>query len=341
MNTVKQVWVWAEHYRGSVNPAVLGLLGKARELAHEIDGGSVGVVLAGADSKNITDELFNYGADFIYLADDTSVNLSDTESCARLVAELARQYQPEIVLWGATGPGKEIAARTAVRLNTGLTAHCIALDIVEIDGRKQLAASVSGWGGSAVIRITCPKQRPQMVTVKAGIFTSVRPEKRTGKIIHVKITQEPARLETIEVIEATASAGSLEQAEVVVAAGWGMNSLGGIAQAEELANLLGGSVGGTRPAVDAGWISHDRMIGQSGISVAPRLLITLGVSGAAQFASTVTGAKFILAIDKNPDAPIFEMADLGIAGDLQEILPRLITKIRAVKGKSWTDISKE
>ncbi|MDD5127120.1 MAG: electron transfer flavoprotein subunit alpha/FixB family protein [Dehalococcoidales bacterium] len=333
MKNTHQVWVWIEHHKDVINVGSLGLLGKARELAQQLGGGNVAAVLAGTDSPQITEELFSYGADDIYLADDKSISLFDSESCAGFVAGLAREHKPEIMLWGATSLGKEIAARAAVKLDTGLTAHCIALDIVEIDNVTQLAASVSGWGGNAIIRIICPQKRPQMATVKAGIFPPARFEKRQGGIIRVKAAQSPARIEVIEVITAPERADAPEQAEVVVAGGWGMSSLGGLEQAAELAKLLGGSLGGTRPSVDAGWISHDKMIGQSGVSISPRLLITLGVSGAAQFTSTVQSSKFIMAIDKNPDAPIFEMADLGIIGDLPEILPRLIEKIKAVKDK--------
>ena len=182
------------------------------------------------------------------------------------------------------------------------------------------------------IKIICPQKRPQMASVKPGIFAPLKPEKRDGEIIRVEVGKETPRLEIIEIAEEAEKTGALEHAEVVVAGGWGMSCFGDFKPAEELAETLGGSVGGTRPAVDAGWIPHEHMIGQSGVTVAPRLLVTLGVSGAAQFATTALGSRFILAVDKNPAAPIFEMADLGIVGDLQEVLPLLTGKIRELKG---------
>jgi len=317
---------------GELAPVSLGLLGKARELSEQLGGGGVAAVLAGTDSEEAVTELMNYGADRVYLADDPSLNAFDTESCARLVSSLVQSYNPEIFLWGATSLGSEIAARVAAGLETGLIAHCIDLSIEKIEGIKQLAAVVVGWGGNITIRVICPKKRPQMATAKSGIFTLPKPVERKGEVIRVEVGEGTSRLDIVEVEEAKESETTLEEAEAVVAGGWGMNCLGDFKPAEELAQLLGGGVGGTRPAVDAGWIPHEKMIGQSGITVAPRLLVTLGVSGAAQFATTVMGSRVILAVDKNPRAPIFEMADIGIVGDLQEVLPLLISKIEVLKG---------
>ena len=169
-----------------------------------------------------------------------------------------------------------------------------------------------------------------MATVKPGIFLPPEPKKRSGEVIPVKVDDKTSRLDIVEVVEEQEETTSLEEAEVVVVGGWGLNSLGGFQAVDELAQVLKGSVAGTRPALDAGWIPVERMIGQSGKTVAPQLLVTLGVSGAAQFATAVLSSKFILAVDKNPRAPIFEMADIGIVGDLQDVLPLLIDKLRAI-----------
>ncbi len=160
----------------------------------------------------------------------------------------------------------------------------------------------------------------------------MEPRKRSGEVIPVEVEDVVSRLDIVEVVEEREETTSLEQAEVVVTGGWGLISLGGFQAVVELAQVLGGSVAGTRPALDAGWVPAERMIGQSGKTVAPKLLVTLGVSGAAQFATGALGSGFILAVDKNPNAPIFEMADLGIVGDLQDILPLLINKLRVMKG---------
>ena len=172
-----------------------------------------------------------------------------------------------------------------------------------------------------------------MATVGPGIFSPPEPTKKSGEVIPVEVEFESSRLEIVEVIEERKETVALEQAEVVVVGGWGLNSGGGFQAVNELAEILGGVVAGTRPALDAGWIPDERVIGQSGETIAPQFLITLGVSGAPQFATGVLNSKTILAVDRNPRAPIFEMADIGVVGDLQEVLPLLISRLRAIKGK--------
>lgn len=328
----RQVWVWVTHYREELDKVSLGLLGKAHELCQQLGGGEVASVLVGADSQQMVAELIDYGSDKVYLANDFST--FETELCAHLMARLIRIHQPEIVLWGATSLGREIASRVAAKLGTGLTAHCIDLYIEEVGGECQLVAVVAGWGGNLTLKIICPQKRPQMATVKPGIFSPAERKKRSGEIIPVEVEDRASRLDIAEVVEEPEETTSLEQAEVVVVGGWGLNALGGFQAVDELAQVLGGSVAGTRPALDAGWLPAGRMIGQSGKTVAPQLLVTLGVSGAAQFATAVLGSKLILAVDKNPQAPIFEMADIGIVGDLQDVLPLLINKLRTIKGKT-------
>jgi len=328
-----QVWVWAEHYQGKLAKVSLGLLGKAHELCLQLGGGEVASVLVGSDSQELVAELIDHGSDKVYLADDTRLSPFDTELCTHLMTELIQSHQPEIVLWGATSMGREIASRVAARLTTGLTAHCIDLCIEEVSGQRQLVGTVAGWGGNIALKIICPHRRPQMATVKSGIFPLPEPRKRSGEVIPVKVEDGSSHLNIVEVVEQE-EVTSLEQAEVVVVGGWGLSSLGGFQAVDELAQILKGSVAGTRPALDAGWIPAERMIGQSGKTVAPRLLVTLGVSGAAQFATGVLSSKFILAVDKNPDAPIFEMADIGIVGDLKDVFPLLAEKLRAIKGKT-------
>ncbi len=326
-----QVWVWAEYYQEELARASLGLLGKARELCQQLGGGEVASILVGTDSKQLVTELIDHGSDKVYLANNPSLSPFETELCAHLMTQLIQNHQPEIVLWGATSLGRETASRVAAKLSTGLTAHCIDLYIENIKGKHQLVAVVAGWGGNLTLKIVCPQRRPQMATAKPGIFAPPEPKKRNGEVIPVQVTREASRLDIVEVVEEREETAPLEQAEVVIAGGWGLSSVGGFQAVEELAQLLEGSVGGTRPALDAGWIPAERMIGQSGKTIAPQFLVTLGVSGAAQFATAVLTSKLILAVDKNPQAPIFEMADIGIVGDLQDVLPLLIDKIRAIR----------
>jgi electron transfer flavoprotein alpha subunit len=329
-----EVWVWAEHYQGELLGVSLGLLNKARELCQQLGGGEVASVLFGTQSQRLANELIDYGSDKVYLADDPALSPFDTELRARLMANIIQDHQPEIVLWGASSLESETASRVAAKLSTGLTAHCIDLSIEEIDGRHQLVTIVAGWGGNLSLKIICPEKRPVMATIKPGIFPPAVPQRRSGQVISVPVEDRASRLEIIEVVEQQKEVAGLEQAEVVVVGGWGLYSLGGFQAVDELAQVLGGIAAGTRPALDAGWIPRERMIGQSGQIVAPRLLVTLGVSGAPQFATGVLGSRLILAVDKNPDAPIFEMADIGIVGDLQEVLPLLIEKVRRIRSQT-------
>jgi len=250
------------------------------------------------------------------------------------MTQLIQSHHPEIVLWGATSLGQETAARVAAETGTGLTAHCIDLYIEKIKEKPQLVTVVAGWGGNLTLKIICPEERPQMATVKPGIFSPPDPVKRSGEVISVEPEDEAPSFEIVEVVEEQEETLPLEQAEVVVAAGWGLSTSGGFQAVEELAEILGGVVAGTRPALDAGWIPAERMIGQSGKTVAPQLLVTLGVSGAPQFATGVLNSRVIFAVDKNPQAPIFEMADIGIVGDLQDVLPLLINKLSVLKAKT-------
>ena len=326
-----QVWVWVEHYQEEIAKISLGLLGKARVLCQQLGGGDVVSVLVGAASPQTVVKLINCGSNRVYLVEDPSISLAETERCAHFMSKLIQNCQPEVVLWGATSLGRETAARVAAKLKTGLTAHCIDLFIEEINGAYQLVAVVAGWGGNMTLKIICPERRPQMATVKPGIFPPPQLRHLSGEVIPIRMEEETSRIDIIEVVEEQKEKSSLLQAAVVVVGGWGLSSLGGFTAIEELAQVLRGSVAGTRPALDAGWIPTERMIGQSGITVAPQLLVTLGVSGAAQFATAVLNSKLIVAVDNNPGAPIFEMADIGIVGDLREVLPLLINKIKAIK----------
>jgi electron transfer flavoprotein alpha subunit len=332
----RRIWVWTEHHRDQIARVALGLLGRARELGQQLGHTEVAAVLVGTDSPRLAEELLAHGADRVYVAGKPS--LFQTEGCADLMTRLVQRYQPEIVLWGATSLGQDIAARVAARLDTGLTAHCIDLQVQEMSGEPQLVATVAGWGGNLALKIICPDKRPQMATVKPGIFSLPAPKERQGEVILLKegVDVAPAepRLDIVEVVAERDETSPLEQAATVVAGGWGLVSCGGFKLVEELAQVLGGKVGGTRPALDAGWISAEQMIGQSGKTIAPRLLITLGISGAAQFTTSILNSRFILAIDRNPEAPIFEMADIGIVGELPEVLPLLIGRLKAIKGQT-------
>ncbi len=333
MGQNKEIWVFGEHRDGHIARVTLELLGKAAELCPRLRARVVSLLVGSGVDKLITD-LSLYGAEKIYLVDAPRLEYYQSEAYASAVADLIKEHQPEIFLLGATDIGKDLAPRVAAKVDTGLTAHCVELKIEDHEGVPLLSQIVPGWGGEKMITIICPRKRPQMAAVKPGVFDL--PARKTGgkaEIIKIspQLNDKHFRARTIEVREAKSSAVALAEAEVVVAAGWGVYSLGDLKLVEELAETVGGAVGGTRPVVDKGWITADRMIGQSGKIVSPRLFISLGASGAMHFTTGFGKSKFILAVEQNPQAPIFKVADVGIVGDLSEVLPCLIEEFKKLK----------
>ena len=326
-----EIWVIAEQRHGSVAEVSLELLGKGRTLSRGL-GLTLSSVLLGDAVERAADELVFHGAEKVYLFEDERLSHYQGDAYARLLTDIAREHRPEIILIGATEIGKELAPKVAARLRTGLTAHCIDLHIDEVDGAPQLVHMVPGWGGNLVMHIVCPQKRPQIVTVRPGILRKPeRSEDNRGEIVRVEPRLKAgdfSRMETVEVVEELAGDAPLESADVVVCGGWGMSALGDFSEIKELADVLGGVVAGTRPAVDKGWVDETRMIGQSGQSVRPRLFVSLGASGAMHYTTGFTGSQIVLAVDKNPQASIFQTADIGIVGDLREVLPCLIEELR-------------
>jgi electron transfer flavoprotein alpha subunit len=332
MITHNDVWVWAETRSGGLVGVTMELLGKARELANSLNG-SVAAVLIGDKVDGLVQELIEYGADTVYVAQDSRLHLYQNSAYTRILADLIQEQKPEIFLLGSTSLGKDLAPRIAARLKTGLTAHCIDLTIEEIEGKKLMVQVVPGWGGGMMIKILCPEKRPQMATVTAGMMERLpRDPNRKGQVIKItpKLEDKDFRAKTVDVVERKVEGILLEAAEVIVSVGWGMNAVGGIEPARKLAQLLGGVVAGTRPAVDKGWMPTDAMIGQSGKTVKPRLFVSLGASGAPHYTTGFLKSKAILAVDNNPQAPIFQACDVGIVGDLKEILPLLEAEIKSV-----------
>jgi electron transfer flavoprotein alpha subunit len=244
-----------------------------------------------------------------------------------VLAKACQDYLPSILLFGATSMGMELAPRLAARLDTGLSAHCLDL---QLDAQGDLLQMVPGWGGGVVATIKCPKHRPQMATVRPGVMQKCKPSRRYGEVrpLTVAADLDLSGPRVIEIHREKQPALPLEQAEVVVAGGWGLGGPDGWKLLEELAGLLGGAVGATRPPVDEGWVSAEQMIGQSGKTVRPRLYVGVGISGMSHHVVGMDGAEFVVAINTDPQAPIFEVADLAIVGDYREILPPLIEAIR-------------
>ena len=322
-----EVWVWVEQRRGELQRVSLELIGKDAELARGL-GVGLGAVLMGAEVEGLAQELIEHGAEWVYLAESQALRLYDNEAYTRVLTALIKESWPEVLLMGATSIGKDLAPRVAARLRTGLNAHCIDICVEEVGGRRGVVYLVAGFGAT-MMKLTC-QRRPQMATVRPGILPLPRRDgARRGEVVRTApdLGGAPLRAQTLEIIEEPTGEG-LEGAEVVVAGGWGMSTLGGFKLVEELAAVLGGAVGGTRPALDKGWITEWQLIGQSGKTVSPKLFVSLGASGAMHFTTGFTRAKVVLAVDQDPKAPIFEVADVGIVGDLGEVLPCLIEELK-------------
>lgn len=331
MSNSGEVWVIGEHRRGRLEEVSLELLSKGTALSQKM-GVTLSSVLLGDKVEEVARELVFHGAEKVYLLEDARFRYYQSEAYARLLAGVIKEHEPQIILMGATEIGKELAPKVAAKLRTGLTAHCIDLYVGEVDGVPHLIHVVPGWGGNLVMHIICPQRRPQVVTVKPGVLPkAARDENKKGKIIRVKPDvrdEDFRRIETVEVVEESPQGKLLESADVVVCGGWGMNALGDFSRVQELADILGGVAAGTRPAMDKGWVDEARMVGQSGKTVSPGLFVSLGASGAMHYTTGFMGSKVILAVDQNPQAPVFQMADIGIVGDLREVLPCLIEELK-------------
>lgn len=333
MEQSKEIWVFGEQGGGRVAKVTLELLGKAAELCPKLRARVVSLLI-GSGIERLTVDLSAYGAEKIYLVDDPRLEYYQSEAYASTVADLVKENTPEVFLLGATDIGKDLAPRVAAKVCTGLTAHCVDLMIEDYEGLSLLYQIVPGWGGNKRVAIVCPKKRPQMATIKPGVFSlPLQKTDKRAEVVRVsaKLNDKHFRTRTVEVKEAKPPALALEEAKIVIAAGWGVYSLGDFKLVRELAEVVGGAVGGTRPVVEKGWVREDCMVGQSGKVVSPELFISLGASGAMHFTTGFERSRFILAVDKNPQAPIFKVADIGIVGDLCEVLPCLIKEFRKLE----------
>jgi electron transfer flavoprotein alpha subunit len=320
------VWVIAEQIECRVLAVSFQLVGQARKLAAEL-GVPVEVVLLG---DRLEDEqarqLIAAGADRVYLGNAPELALYQPELYTEMIVALAQERQPDIILVGSTSMGRELAPLVAARLETGLAAHCIDL---LLDENGVLEQRIPAYGG--LISIVCPKRRPQMATVARGVFPRPAPDaSRVGEVVLLELPLDvPRRVETLEVVLEEPRGVPLESASIVVAGGAGAGDPGGWRQIAELAEVLNAALGSTRPAVDEGWIGLETMVGQSGNMVSPKLYIGVGLSGELQHMVGVVGARVMVAINHDPQAPVFEQVDYGVVDDCREFVPVLIDKIRA------------
>jgi electron transfer flavoprotein alpha subunit len=328
----KGVWVFAEQ-RGGVMPEVVAeLLGQGRRLADEL-GVELGAALLGHGLDGLTGELFALGADVVYLADDQRLAAFNDDIYCEVLARLIAEHQPEILLAGATALGRSLIPRVATAAATGLTADCTGL---AIDPEKRLLLQTRpAFGGNIMATIICPSARPQMATVRPRVMKrGQRVEGRSGRLVRLDLTPEDqAATQVLEVVQALDEQVNLVGAEVVVTGGRGLGGPEGFELVREMATALGGVVGATRGAVDAEWIGHAHQVGQTGRTVAPKLYVALGVSGAVQHLVGMQGSETIVAVNNDPNAPIFDVAHYGIVGDLFEVAPAMLNRLQQLRGQ--------
>lgn len=328
---LQRVWVFIEQEDGRAHGVSWELLGAATRLARELDHGVVEAVLLGQAIEPLAARAIAYGAARVYVVDEPVLALYRNMPYSRAIAELVDAYKPVIFLIGATTLGRDLASAIATRVKTGLTADCTELAIDK--EKKILAATRPTFGGNLMATILCRTQRPQMATVRPRVLPM--PEQQAdaaGEIVHVPfgLRETDVPVKRLDFVPSEAQA-DIENAEIVVAGGRGVGGPEGFALLQQLADALGGVLGASRPAVDAGWIDVARQVGQTGKTVRPRLYIAAGISGAIQHRVGVTGSDCILAINSDPNAPIFGIADVGIVGDLFDVVPELIRQVKAVR----------
>jgi electron transfer flavoprotein alpha subunit len=319
----KQIWIFGDYRNYFQNRVTLQLLAKAKDLAQEINA-DVCVLVMGHHTQEYIDEYIAHGADIVHSFDHKDLTDYKVDKFVYLTSQLAQQYQPEIFLIGGTSFGHEYAPRIAKRLQTGLTADCIALSI---NDNKCLVQTAPAFGGNLLAEIVTPNHRPQMATVRPGTFQELPHDyERKGKVIHHDYaTNSPKeRIRWIRSEREPQTEQSLEKASVVVCGGRGMQSKKKFKKLFDLARLIRGEVGATRPVVYSRWTSPETLVGQAGKPVSPQILFSFGISGAIQHTAAISDAKFIIAINKNPHATIMKMADVAIVSDANQVCSALI-----------------
>ena len=323
LDAYKGVWVFAEQRDCKVLNIAFELLGEGKKLANSL-GVELGAVLIGDNVADKAQELFAYGADVVYLVEDPALKNYRTESYTAVIENLVNTYKPEIVLIGATNIGRDLGPRVAGRIHTGLTADCTEL---AIDPETRLLMQTRpAFGGNIMATILCPNTRPQMSTVRPGVMKKAAPNNNySGKVVKVKYDAATlVRTIVKEIVREASRVVNLEEAQVIIAGGRGVGNAEGFKVLQQLADKLGGMLGASRGAVDAGWIPANYQVGQTGKTVHPKIYVACGISGAIQHVAGMQNSHIIIAINKNPNAPIFKVADYGIVGDFAQVVPVLI-----------------
>ena len=361
----KNVWVFCEQRQGKMMPTSYELLSEGRKLANELNVDLCGILL-GDNVEDLAKDLGKYGADKVYVYDSPLLKNYTTEGYTKIICDAVMEFKPEIMIYGASNIGRDLAPRCAARLHTGLCADCTHLDIdmpnykdflreastlteerisglgvirlfgEDYDINMDMKMTRPAFGGNLMASIVCPRFRPSMATVRPGVMKKVVLETpHACEIIHPDfvLTEDDFDTEVLEVVKAARKMVDLIGADYIVSVGRGISKdiEGGIKLAEELADVLGGVVGSSRAVVDAGWLPADHQVGQTGKTVHPKVYVALGISGAIQHQAGMKESGTIIAVNKNETAPIFEIADYGIVGDLFKVTPLLIDSIKKIK----------
>ena len=322
----KGIWVFAEQRRGTLTPVSLELLGKAQELAGRLNQ-EVSALLVGVDVSGIAETLIKHGADNVYLVQHETLKDYRTIAYTKVFEELINKHRPNILLLGATHIGRDLAPRVSRRVGAGLTADCTELTIDPEEGI--LLQTRPAFGGNVMATIASRYSRPQMATVRPGVMEAQPKPGSKGKVIHhaFSIPEDEIGSRVLETVREEKRGVNLSDAKVIVAGGRGVGDAEGFKLLENMAAVMGGELAGTRVAVEEGWVPGDRQVGQTGQSVRPELYIACGISGAIQHRAGMMNARFIIAINKDPRAPIFQVADWGIVGDFHEVVPEMVRQL--------------
>lgn len=337
----KGVFVFAQQVDNELSPIAFELIGEAGRLAENLEEKTVTAVLLGKDVKGLADDLAKYGADRVIVVDDPALETYMTEPYAQALTAVIEEYKPEIMLVGATAIGRDLGPTVSARVATGLTADCTQLEIgdfplVAIPGKEQkhnqLLMTRPAFGGNTIATIACPDNRPQMATVRAGVMEKNEPDdSKKAEVVEFNPTIEKNDkfVEILDIVKAVSDVEDIMDAKILVSGGRGVGSQENFSILQDLADAIGGTVSCSRAVVDNGWMPKDLQVGQTGKTVRPQVYFAIGISGAIQHVAGMEEADIIIAINKDEDAPIFDVADYGVVGDLNKIVPMLTEQIKA------------
>lgn len=336
----KGVFIYAQQVDNKLSNIAFELLGKAKDLAENLDTKEVTAVLIGSNVGGLVDELAEYGADRVIVVDDPELKDYRTEPYTHALASVINEYKPEIMLVGATAIGRDLGPRTSARVKTGLTADCTQLEIGDFplvalpnqeQKHQQLLMTRPAFGGNTIATIACPDNRPQMATVRPGVMQKREPVKGAkAEVVNYNpgFTPDNKYVEILEVVKEVSNVADIMDAKILVSGGRGVGSAENFKLLEDLADALGGQVSCSRAVVDAGWKDKELQVGQTGKTVRPHVYFAIGISGAIQHVAGMEESDIIIAINKDENAPIFDVADYGIVGDLNKVLPLLTEEVK-------------